>query len=832
MEVFKIFGTLGLRDNEYRTGLSRAEQQGQRASGNINRGFQNTGSMFSNMGIAAGGFGASMLGMAGVTVGVGAAIAGTVSAGANFEKTMSTVKAMTGATGDQMEAMTKQAKDLGADTKFSASEAAEGMAFLGMAGFKTNDIMKAMPGMLNLAAAGQLDLGRAADIASNIMAGFSIDAGQAGHASDVLAFAASNSNTSVEQLGEAMKYASGTASTVGLGLEETTAAMMSMADVGLQGSVAGQAFATSLGRLAKPSKEAQKAIDGMNISFFDQQGKIKPLPSIIAELEKGMGGMTEQQKTATLQTIFGAEAFKNWAALLKTGSSTLEENTNKLKDSNGAAQTMADTMNDNLIGRWDSFTSKLEGLAITIFERVAPALVGLLTGAEAAVTGFDQFIQALIPLDSMMGGIVNITEALSLMWKTAGGDSEAGIQAVDLMTKLGLSPEMQEMAMSVIFNISNGIDLLKALVAGDWGAASNIAEKLGMSPETQAQIIGIAASIHGAISGLVSGVMSVVSAMAPVVMSIVGSIWSFIQGVFSIMAPYIQAAINGIASFTSEILGRIASFWEQNGTQISQAVSIAFNFIQSIISAVMPIIAFIIQGTWEGIKSVISGALDIIMGVIKVFSSALTGDWTGVWEGIKQILSGAWDLMWGIVDLGIGKVTELVTKFVPGLKGIFEPVRDFLAKPFELAWDAIKKVIDWIKEGWSTVSGIIDSVKGGASAVGDFVGGLVGRSAPAPQGVAPVNGFASGGIFKPNQERMIKIGDAKSYDEAVLPLNDGTLGKIGERIAGTMQGGGGGNYKIVIQPQPIILNGRQIAKAAGQEINRELGFQRGREVRV
>lgn len=483
MEVFKIFGTLGLRDNEYRTGLSRAEQQGQRASNSINKGFKNTGSMFSGMGIAAGGFGASMMGMAGITVGVGAALAGTVSAGANFEKTLSSVKAMTGATDEQMAAMTKQAKALGADTKFSASQAAEGMA-----GFKTNDIMKAMPGMLNLAAAGSLDLGRAADIASNIMAGFSIDAGQAGHASDVLAFAASNSNTSVEQLGEAMKYASGTASTIGLGLEETTAAMMSMADVGLQGSVAGQAFATSLGRLAKPTGEAKKVIDGLNLSFFDQQGKIKPLPDIIGELEKGMGGMTEQQKTATLQTIFGAEAFKNWAALLKTGSDKLRENTQALKDSDGAAKEMADTMNDNLIGKWDSFKSKLEGLAITIFERLAPALVGVLAGAEAAVVGVDKFIQSFIPLDSMMTGILSITNALDLMWRTAGGDSQSGIQAVDLMTAMGLSPEMQEMAMSVIYNIRNGIDMLKALVAGDWGMARGIGEKLGISPETTEQL--------------------------------------------------------------------------------------------------------------------------------------------------------------------------------------------------------------------------------------------------------------------------------------------------------------------------------------------------------
>lgn len=828
MEVFKIFGTLGLRDNEYRTGLSRAEQQGQRASNSINKGFKNTGTMFNGMGVAAAGFGTSMLGMGGIVLGAGAALGGIITAGAGFEKTLSSVEAVTGATTEQMDQMKNQAKQLGSETKFSASQAAEGMAFLGMAGFKTHEIMSAMPGMLNLAAAGSLDLGSAADIASNIMSGFGINATEAGHTADVLAKAASSSNTSVSQLGEAMKYASGTASTVGFGLEETTAAMMAMADVGLQGSVAGQAFASSLGRLAKPSKEAQKAIDGMNISFFDQQGKIKPLPNIIKELEKGMSGMSEKQKTATLQTIFGAEAFKNWAALLKKGGDALEENTQKLKDADGAAAEMAETMSNNLSGKWDEFKSKLEGLAITIFERLAPAFYAILQGGIMAVQGIDKFIQALIPLEPMMEGVLSLTNALELMWKTAGGNSEAGIQAVDLMTAMGLSPEMQEMAMSVIYNIRNGIDMLKALVAGDWGMARGIGEKLGISPETTEQLIMLTASIYGAVNNVIEGIKNGLSAFAPVVMSIIGNIWSFISGVFAIMLPYITSAIQSISSFTKGALDQIAAFWRDNGTQISQAVSVAFSFIQSVISAVMPIISFIISSTWESIKSVINGALNIIMGLIKVFASVLTGDWRGAWEGIKQILSGAWDAMWGIVGLWTGKITGLVSKFVPGLGAIFKPVTKLISEPFELAWKAVEKVVGWITKAWDGISGILGKVKEGASAVGGFVGGLV--SAPA-RAAAPVNGFASGGIFKPNQERMIKIGDAKSYDEAVLPLNNSTLGKIGDRIAATMNGGGG-SETIIIKPQPIILNGRQIAKAAGQEINRELGFQRGREVRV
>ncbi|PEW95847.1 phage tail tape measure protein [Bacillus cereus] len=829
MEVFKIFGTLGLRDNEYRTGLSRAEQQGQRASRSINNGFRNTGSMFGGMSMAASGFSASMLGMAGVAVGGAAALGGIITAGANFEKTMSTVKAVTGASSEDMDKMGKLAKQMGAETKFSASQAAEGMQYLGMAGFKTNEIMTAMPGMLSLAAAGQLDLGRAADITSNIMSGFGLKADSAGHAADVLAKAASSSNTNVEQMGEAMKYASGSASTVGFTMEETSAAMMAMANAGLQGSVAGQAWGTSLNRLAKPTKEMKKVMGELGLQFFDTEGKIKPLPMIVGELEGKMGNMTNQQKAATLSTLFGAEAFKNWAALMKVGGKELENMTNGLVNSDGAAKKMADTMSNNLSGKWDEFTSKLEGLAITIFERLAPAFYGILEGAIMAVSGIDQFIQALIPLEPMMNGVTNLTTALGLMWKTAAGDSESGIQAVDLMTKMGLSPEMQEMAMSVIFNIRNGIDMLKALVAGDWGMTRGIGEKLGISPETTEQIIMLTASIFGAVNNVIAGIKDGLAAFAPVVMSIIGNIWSFIAGVFAIMLPYITSAIQSISSFTKGALDQIAAFWRENGTQISQAVSVAFNFISSVISAVMPVIAFIISSTWESIKSVINGALNIIMGVIKVFSSVLTGDWQGLWDGIKQILSGAWDLLVGIVGLGIGKVTGLVTKFVPGLGKIFAPVTDLISKPFDMAWKAVEKVVGYITKAWDGISGILGKVKEGASAVGGFVGGLV--SGPARAAAAPVNGFASGGIFKPNQERMIKIGDAKSYDEAVLPLNQSTLGKIGDRIATTMQP----QYAQPMEKEPptfiLEINGKRFARAIAGDMSNELGGMKVREVR-
>lgn len=297
---------------------------------------------------------------------------GIVMAGANFEESMSKVKAVSGATGIEFTKLEDKAKELGATTKYSASEAANGMQFLAMAGFDTNEILSAMPGMLSLASAGALDLGRAADITSNIMSGFGIEASKAGHVADVLAKAAASANTDVSQLGEAMKYLAPMAQQYNWSVEEATAAVMAMSDAGIQGSMAGQAFSTSLGRLAKQSEETSKTTQKLGMEFFDMEGNMKSLPEVVKVLEEGMAGLDQEQRVATLTTIFGAEAFKHWAVLLEKGSDALADNTNMLVNSTGAAKQMADIMSQNTKGGVKEFQSAVEGLSIQLSEHLLP----------------------------------------------------------------------------------------------------------------------------------------------------------------------------------------------------------------------------------------------------------------------------------------------------------------------------------------------------------------------------------------------------------------------------------------------------------------------------
>ncbi|MED3629389.1 phage tail tape measure protein [Bacillus subtilis] len=345
-----------------------------------------------------------------------------IQTGMEFEKQMSKVKAISGGTASEVAKLKEQAKELGATTVFTASQAADAQGFLAMAGFKVNDIYDAMPGMLSLAAAGQLELGAAADITSNIMSSFALKAKESGHASDVIAYAAANANTNVEQMGEAMKFLAPNAHSLGWGMEESAAAIMAFGDSGLQGTLAGQAFGTSLTRLAAPSRKAAKEIERLGFNFFDAAGNMKSMPEVVAEMEKGMKGMTKEQQAATLKTIVGAEAYKHWTILLQKGSKALGDNTKALEKSDGAAKKMADTMLDNAHGSIVAFQSALEGAKIKLTESLLPALGDLANKGSDLIMMFNNLdsgtVQTIAKTAVLATGVLGVTTAVATL--TAG----------------------------------------------------------------------------------------------------------------------------------------------------------------------------------------------------------------------------------------------------------------------------------------------------------------------------------------------------------------------------------------------------------------------------
>ncbi len=288
---------------------------------------------------------------------------------AEFDDSMRQVQATSGATGAEFGALREQARQLGADTAFSATEAAEGMNYLAAAGFDANQVMAAMPGMLSLASAGSVELGEAASIASSILNGFGLEAEEAGRVADVLAKSAAATNAGVTDMGEAMSYVAPVAKSTGLSLEEVAAAVGVLSNAGIQGSMAGTSLRGIISGLLTPTDKAADVLDRLGITVKDSAGEMLPLNEIIAQFEKS--GLT----AADALTIFGDRAGPGMLALVQQGSSGLVDLTAELKNSEGAATAMANTMESGPGGAFRTLEGSMEDLAITFGDALIPAIL-------------------------------------------------------------------------------------------------------------------------------------------------------------------------------------------------------------------------------------------------------------------------------------------------------------------------------------------------------------------------------------------------------------------------------------------------------------------------
>ncbi|EOV9528857.1 phage tail tape measure protein [Bacillus cytotoxicus] len=702
---------------------------------------------------------------AAATAAGGAIIAGlgaSVKTAANFEEAMSKVAAISGASKSQLGQLSEQAKQLGASTKYSASEAAEGMQYLAMAGFKTEEIMKAMPGMLDLAASGALDLGAAADISSNIMSSFGLSADRAGHTADVLAYSASNANTNVSQMGEAMKYAAGTAHTVGFSMEETAAAIMAMGNSGLQGSVAGQAFATSLGRLAKPTKEMKKTMDQLNLSFFDAQGKIKPLPSIVKELEDKTGKMTAQQKSATLTTLFGAEAYKNWAALLAEGSGKLEKNTRALEQADGAASKMAKTMTDNLNGQIIELKSGLEGAAIALGNALLPAIKWVVSGLQGAVSWFNSLssgtkttiavitaiigifvslvgvlgiILAIIP--SMVSGFTLLAGAMGLTAGAFAGIIGTTLAVIGVVAAIGVAivvlynkcTTFRNIVNSAINGVKSAFDSLmvkvnqvksfittawsgiKAIFGGNTGKGVSILSSIGLSPQTIRSTITIINGVRNAIVRGMSGIMNTVRSIG----NGINKFWSqhgqkitqSASKIWNNVKMVVGTVLSGISSVVRTVLTWVANFWNANGTQIMNFVSIAWRGIWTTISTTLSVIGSIVSSVLSAIASFWSAHGSQIMSIVSVafsvissvISSALSFI-SGVFQVVMPIVSGVTQVAFAIIQTVISVAGSVIS-------GVIQVVSNLFHGEWRAAFEAAKQTAVDI---WNAITSTFEGI--------------------------------------------------------------------------------------------------------------------------
>ena len=396
-------------------------------------------------------------------IGVGAA---ALKVGVDFQSGMSEVQAISGATGGDLEALEEKAKEMGATTKFSASEAAEALKYMSMAGWDTNQMLDGLDGVMNLAAASGEELGLVSDIVTDALTAFGMEAKQASEFADLLASASSNSNTNVGMMGESFKYVAPLFGSLGYSAEDAALALGLMANAGIKGSQSGTSLRSAITRLVKPVGDAEVLIGQLGLKMTDTEGKMLPFKDIMDQLRDAFSDLTEEQQAQYAATIFGQEAMSGMLAIINASDDDYAKLTNATREYNGAAKEMADVMQDNLKGQFTTLKSQLEGVGIQIAETLIPIIskvvdkisewvdwfANLDEGTQETILKLGGLAIAAGPLLTIGGKFLKGSSSIiGLLGKISGGVGTTTTAVTGMGTQIGVAGAVTK-ASTLLFN--------------------------------------------------------------------------------------------------------------------------------------------------------------------------------------------------------------------------------------------------------------------------------------------------------------------------------------------------------------------------------------------
>lgn len=639
----------------------------------------------------------------------------------NFEAAMNQVQAVSGATAEELRSLRDQAKEMGKATKFSATEAAEGQAFLAQAGFKTHEIISALPDVLALAAAGNMELGRTADIASNIMGQFGIEAKDTARVTNLLAATASSSNTNIEQLGDAMKYLGPSAKSLGMSIEETAAIIGVLGDAGIQGSLAGEALGSSLVRLADPTKTMSDALEAMNVQAFDSQGSFVGMRSLLDQLAKGTSQMTQEQRAANLYAAFGAEAFQEINILLDRGAEKYGEFTKSITGTNKAT-VMAQIQQQGLKGAMVELESAVEGLMIDLLDLEVGGKRTIEWLAEGVVAVVD-FVRA-IDLNAAKDQVSNFMAQVE--------------PAIEWLAK---HPEIAQAALAGLAGI------IITLVIGALGsmAAAAIAATW--------PFLALGTVVGGLYYAWSTNFMGIQQIMVQVVTWVQTVLWPILQEVFT----QILAKINEFVVFFQTI------FWSAIQPILMNLANV---FIANVVPAVMRLWEELMK-LWQLVEPYLMPILQIlavILGVI-VVGAIMSAVFT-----ITRIID---TITWLVaqIQIAITWFQEMANAIGRVFRGIVQLVTGVFTGNWRMAWEGVKNIFGGIWDGIAAtakavINTIINGINGVIRLVNNLSGvaGTVGVNIPR---VPEIPRFAKGGEFETNGPMLMMVGDNPGGRERV-----------------------------------------------------------------
>lgn len=487
-------------------------------------------------------------------VGSGISALGTYAAkvGGDFEAQMSKVSAISGATGNDLQALEDKAKQLGIDTKFSATEAGQAFEYMAMAGWKTEQMLDGVAGIMDLAAASGEDLAMVSDIVTDAMTAFGLSAEQSTHFADVLAKASSNSNTNVGLMGETFKYVAPVAGAMGFSIEDTATAIGLMANAGIKGSQAGTALRAMLSRLTNPTDEVEAAMTKLGLSITNSDGSMRELDEIMADLRNGFDGLTEAEQTQIASQLAGQEAMSGLLAIVNTSEAEYNKLADAVNSADGAAKDMAATMANNLQGQLTLLKSSAEGFGLALYDKIQVPLTEM---ASWAVESLNKLTTAF-----RENGVSGMVEAAGEIVGSAIGEFANALpqfasMAVEIVKNLanGIKynlPQITEGAVSTVETLADGIidmlpDIIETGIKLILGLGEGLIKALPKLLSKTPQII------RGIVSSLVSNLPDIVSVGA----DIIKGLWQGITGFIPWLWENIKGAFGGIVDGVKKMLG-------------------------------------------------------------------------------------------------------------------------------------------------------------------------------------------------------------------------------------------------------------------------------------
>ena len=567
--------------------------------------------------------------------GLGAA---AVKTAADFDSSMSKVAAVSGATGDDLDALRDKAREMGAKTKFSASEAADAMNYMAMAGWKTEDMLEGIEGIMNLAAASGEDLATTSDIVTDALTAFGLSAQDSGHFADILAAASSNANTNVSMMGETFKYCAPIAGALGFSAEDTAEAIGLMANAGIKGSQAGTALRTIMNNLTGDIKLSGSALGEVTIATTNADGSMRDLSDILSDCRGAFAQLSESEQAAAAEALVGKNAMSGFLALMNAGEGDIEKLSTAIANCDGTAERMAETMQDNLAGQLTILKSQLQELAISFGEMLMPAIRAIVSKIQAFVD----------KLNHMSEGQQKAILTIGLMVAALG----------PLLVIIGTVISKVGVAMQGFVRLASGVKKLGVAVKAGTGVFGKLGAALGGISAPVIAVVAIIAVLIAAFKHLWDTNEEFRNAITAIWEGIVSKIQAFCQGIVD--------CLNALGFDFGSIVDVLKALWDGFCQFLAPIFEAAFNVVSTVLGTV----------------------LDVITGLLDIFIGLFTGNWSQMWEGVKEVFSGIWE-----------GITSLFENFLNMIRNLADTVLGWFGTSWEEVWTSVKTFFENIWNG-------------------------------------------------------------------------------------------------------------------------------------